>query len=245
MAGLRVAIVTGSAKGIGAAVVERLARDGLTPVVNYRTSEREALELVERVRPLAPDACAVRADVSQPVEAERLIAQTMARFGRLDVLVNGAGPWLVKDAYETSVDEWRTMLDGNLSSAFYCCKFALAPMRAQGGGCIVNFGSANAELARGAPGVTAYHVAKAGVVVLTRSLARSEGPRGIRVNCVNPGYVDTYALSDADRARMPAQIPLRRIGRPAEIAEAVAFLVSERASYINGDVLNVHGGLWV
>jgi len=241
---VRVAIVTGSAKGIGAAVVERLAQDGLTPVVNYRRSEREANELLERVRPLAPGAFAVRADVARPDEAERLIAAVMARCGRIDVLVNGAGPWLVKGAYETSIDEWRAMLDGNLSSAFYCCKFALGPMRAQGAGCIVNFGSANAELARGAPGVAAYHAAKAGVVVLTRSLARSEGPHGIRVNCVNPGYVDTYALSDADRERMPAQIPLRRVAQPGEIAEAVAFLVSERASYVNGEALNVHGGLW-
>src|SRR5512143_66929 len=244
MADSRVAIVTGSAKGIGAAVVERLARDGLTPVVNYRTSESDALALVERVRPLAPDAMAVRADVSRPQEAAMLVAQTLARFGRLDVLVNCAGPWLVKSAFETSVEEWRAMLDGNLSSAFYCAKFALEPMRAQGRGCIVNFGSANAELARGAPNVTAYHAAKAGVVVLTRSLARTEGPHGIRVNCVNPGFVDTYALSDADREHMPAQIPLRRIARPDEIAEAVAFLVSERASYISGEVLNVHGGLW-
>lgn len=241
----RVAIVTGSARGIGAAIVERLAREGMALVVNYRTSAREADALLARIQPAAPKAITLRADVSQPDQARRLIDETVRHFGQLDVLVNNAGPWLVKSAYETSVAEWQAMLDNNLSSTFYCCKFALETMRARRQGAIINFGSANAELARGAPNVTAYHVAKVGVVVLTRSLARTEGPYGIRVNCINPGYLDTYALSDDDRKRMPSVIPLRRLGQPSEIAEAVAFLVSERASYINGAVLNVHGGLWV
>lgn len=241
----KVALVTGSARGIGAAVVARLARDGYTPVVNYRTSEREAEALVAGVRADAPEAFAVRADVSRPDEAHALVQGVLDRLGQLDVLVNCAGPWVVKPAFETTPEEWQAMLDNNLSSTFYCCKYALESMRVRRRGCIVNFGSANAELARGAPNVTAYHVAKVGVVVLTRSLARTEGPFGIRVNCVNPGYVDTYALTDADRERMPAQIPLRRLAQPDEIAEAIAFLVSERASYVNGEVLNVHGGLWV
>ncbi len=240
----RVAIVTGSAKGIGAAIVERLARDQLTLVINYRTSQREAEALLAHIRSLAPDSMAVRADVSKADEARALIEQTLARFGQIDVLINNSGPWLVKSAFETSVDEWQSMLANNLSSTFYCCKFALESMRARRQGQIVNFGSANAELARGAPNVTAYHVAKVGVVVLTRSLARTEGPFGIRVNCINPGYMDTYALSDDDRQKMPASIPLRRLGQPSEVAEVVAFLVSERASYLSGAVLNVHGGLW-
>jgi 3-oxoacyl-[acyl-carrier protein] reductase len=241
----KVGLVTGSARGIGAAVVARLARDGYTPVVNYRTSEQEAEALVARVRADMPDAFSVRADVSQPDGAEALVRSVLDRLGQIDALVNCAGPWLVKPAFETTPEEWQAMIDNNLSSTFYCCKYALENMRARRHGCIVNFGSANAELARGAPNVTAYHVAKAGVVVLTRSLARTEGPFGIRVNCVNPGYVDTYALTDTDRERTPAQIPLRRLAQPDEIAEAIAFLVSERASYVNGEVLNVHGGLWV
>ena len=191
------------------------------------------------------ESIALRADVSKPDEARALMEETLAHFGRIDVLVNNAGPWLVKTPRDTSVEEWQAMLDNNLSSTFYCCKFALPAMRERQSGAIVNFGSANAELARGAPNVAAYHIAKVGVVVLTRSLARTEGPFGIRVNCVNPGYMDTYALSDDDRARMPAQIPLRRLGAPAEVADAVAFLVSPQASYVNGAVLNVHGGLWV
>src|SRR5438046_1946374 len=155
MSNSRVALVTGSATGLGAAIVERLAQDGLTAVVNYRTSRQAAEALVERVRPTAVDSIALQADVSQPAEAERLIAAVLARFGRIDVLVNNAGPWLVKPAFETTVDEWNDILANNLSSTFYCCKFALASMRAQHSGVIVNIGSANVELARGSPSVTA------------------------------------------------------------------------------------------
>jgi NAD(P)-dependent dehydrogenase (short-subunit alcohol dehydrogenase family) len=240
-----VAVVTGSASGIGAAIVERLARERMTLVINYRRSEGEALALRERILPLAPGSLAIQADVSKPAEARRLIDETLARCARIDVLVNNAGPWLVKSAYDTSVEEWQYILENNLSSAFYCSKFALAAMRARRAGQIVNIGSANVELARGAPNLTAYNVAKTGVVVLTRSLARTEGSFGIRVNCVNPGYVEQPALSDEERQRVASAVPLRRVGTAAEVAEAVAFLVSERAAYINGAVLNVHGGLWV
>jgi NAD(P)-dependent dehydrogenase (short-subunit alcohol dehydrogenase family) len=197
------------------------------------------------VRSYAPASIAVRADVGKPDEAKHLIDATLQRFGQIDVLVNNAGPWLVKSAFDTSVEEWQQQLNDNLSSVFYCCKFALPALRARRQGCIINFGSANAELARSAPNITAYHVAKVGVVVLTRSLARTEGPYNIRVNCLNPGYIDTAETSDETRQTMPATIPLRRMGTPADIAAAVAFLASDEASYINGEVLNVHGGLWV
>jgi NAD(P)-dependent dehydrogenase (short-subunit alcohol dehydrogenase family) len=241
----RVALVTGSATGLGAAIVERLAQDGLAVVVNYRTSRQAAEALVERIRPSAVDSMALQADVSQPAEAERLIGAVLARFGRIDVLVNNAGPWLVKPAFETTVDEWNDILANNLSSTFYCCKFALASMRARHSGVIINIGSANVELARGSPTVTAYNIAKTGVVVLSRSLARTEGPFGIRVNCVNPGYMDLPTLADDERERITPQVPVRRIGSASEVADAVAYLASERASYINGAVLNVTGGLWV
>jgi 3-oxoacyl-[acyl-carrier protein] reductase len=241
----RIAVVTGSARHIGAAIVERLARDGYTVVINYRVNQAAAEQTLARLHTHAPASIAVRADVGKPDEAKQLIDETLQRFGQLDVLVNNAGPWLVKSAFDTSIEEWQRQLNDNLSSAFYCCKFALPALRARRQGCIINFGAANAELARSAPNVAAYHIAKVGVVVLTRSLARTEGPFGIRVNCINPGYIDTAATSDETRRTMPTTIPLRRLGTPAEIAAAVAFLASDEASYINGEVLNVHGGLWV
>ena len=174
-----------------------------------------------------------------------MIDETLKLFGRIDVLVNNVGPFLVKSIVETEVDEWRRMLDGNLSSTFYCSKFALPTMRAQKRGQIVNLGSLNIETTRGAPTTAAYNAAKAGMVMLTKSIARSEARYGIRCNLVSPGFIETYATTDADRRELPSLVPLGRLGTAEDIAQAVAFLVSEKASYITGAVLNVHGGLWV
>jgi NAD(P)-dependent dehydrogenase (short-subunit alcohol dehydrogenase family) len=183
--------------------------------------------------------------VSTPEGAKHLIDATVAQFGRIDVLVNNVGPFLVKSLFDTEIDEWRRVLDGNLSSAFYCTKFALPPMRAQKSGRIVNLGSLNAETARGAPTTTAYNVAKSGLIVLTKSVARSEARYGIRCNIVNPGFIETYGTTDADRRELPSLVPLGSLGKPEDIAETIAFLISDAARYITGAVVNVHGGLWV
>ena len=141
------------------------------------------------------------------------------------------------------------MIDGNLSSAFFCSRAALPGMRARRSGCIINIGALNSEVS---PGMTheapAYFVAKAALMTLTRTLARTEVPHGIRVNAVGPGFIETEAYAEWDpkeAARWRDQIPLGRFGTPAEVAEVVAFLVSERASYISGAILQVHGGLWL
>ncbi len=171
--------------------------------------------------------------------------ETVRTLGRVDVLVNNVGPFLVKSLVDTEIEEWQRVLDGNLSSVFYCCKFALPTMRAQKSGNIVNIGSLNVETTRGAPTTAAYNAAKSGLVVLTKSIARSEARYGIRVNLINPGFVETYATSEADRRELPSLVPLGSLGRPEDIGQAVAFLVSDKARYITGAVLNVHGGLWV
>ncbi len=187
----------------------------------------------------------MQADVATQAGAKQLIDQTVATLGRLDILVNNTGPFLVKSVIDTDIDDWRRILDGNLSSAFYCMKYALAVMRAQKSGNIVNLGSLNVETTRGAPTTPAYNAAKTGLVVLSKSVARSEARHGVRCNLVNPGFIDTYALSDSDRRELPSLIPLGSLGTAEDIAEAVAFLVSDKARYITGAVLNVHGGLWV
>lgn len=245
MADERVAIVTGSGKGIGRGIAKRLAADGITVVVNYQKDAAAAQEALAHVQPSAPRSMSIQADVATPEGAKHLIDQTMATFGRLDVLINNAGPFLVKSVFDTEVDEWRRILDSNLSSAFYCMKFALATMRAQKSGNIVNLGSLNAETARGAPTTAAYNAAKSGLVVLTKSVARSEARYGIRCNLVNPGFIETSTMSDSDRRELPNLVPLGSLGTAEDIAEAVAFLVSDKARYITGAVLNVHGGLWV
>ncbi|MCI0478551.1 MAG: SDR family oxidoreductase, partial [Anaerolineales bacterium] len=165
--------------------------------------------------------------------------------GRIDVLVNNAGPFLVKSIFDTEIDEWRRTIDGNLSSAFYCIKYVLPSMRARKSGHIVNLGSLNAETVRGAPTTAAYNAAKAGVIVLTKSVARNEARYGIRCNVVNPGFVETYATTDADRRELPSLVPLGSLGTANDIAEMIAFLISDKARYVTGAVVNVHGGLWV
>ncbi len=245
MAGERVAIVTGSGKGIGRGIARRLAADGMTVVLNYVQDESSAKQALEQVQATAPRSMLVQADVAEPAGAKRLVDETLKALGRIDVLVNNVGPFLIKSIFETEIDEWRRVIDGNLSSVFYCVKFALPNMREHQSGNIVNIGSLNVETARGAPTTAAYNAAKTGLVVLTKSLARNEARYGIRCNIVNPGFIDTYAMSEADRREVPSLVPLGSLGTADDIAEAIAFLISDKARYITGSVLNVHGGLWV
>ncbi len=240
----RIAIITGSGKGIGRAVAQRLAQDGITVIVNYLSDAASANETLALVQPHTPGSIALQADVARPDGAQRLAAETLSAFGRIDILVNNAGPFLVKSLADTEIDEWRRILDGNLSSAFYCIKYVLPAMRTQKSGQIINLGTLNAELARGAVMTPAYNAAKSALVVLTKSVARSEAQYGIRCNIVNPGFIETYATPEKDRHEMPSRIPLGRLGKPEDIAEAIGFLISDKARYINGAVLNVHGGLW-
>lgn len=241
----QVAIVTGSNKGIGKTIAERLARQGYLVVINYHRDAAAAHDALTAVQAASPESISIQADVATPSGARQLIEQTHERFGRLDVLINNAGPFLVKPVFDTSIEEWQAVLEGNLSSAFYCIKGALALMRAQKGGHIINLGSLNAENARGAPTTTAYNVAKTGLVVLTKSVARSEARYGIRCNIVNPGFIETYATTDSDKRELPSIIPLGALGKPEDVASTVSFLLSREAQYITGAVINVHGGLWV
>lgn len=241
----RVAVVTGSGKGIGRAIAERLAREGYRVVVNYRRDAASGHETLNAVQAVSPDSIAIQADVATPNGARELIDQTHMTFGRLDVLVNNAGPFLVKPVFDTTIDEWQEMIEGNLSSAFYCIKAALPIMRTQKSGHIINLGSLNAENARGAPTTVAYNVAKTGLVVLSKSVARSEARHGIRCNIVNPGFIETYATSDADKRELPSIIPLGALGNVQDISNLIAYLLSDQASYMTGSVINVHGGLWV
>jgi 3-oxoacyl-[acyl-carrier protein] reductase len=245
----RTALVTGSTRGIGKAIAFRLVRDGFRVALNYARDRHDAARAVEEARALPSPVVALQADVSRPEECERLIQDAVRVLGRVDVLVNNVGPFLEKPLTETSDAEWRRMVDGNLGSAFFCARAVLPSMRAGRSGCIVNVSALNAEVS---PGMSheapAYFVAKTALAMMTKSMASLEGRHNIRINAVSPGFIETESYAEwdpVDQDRWRSRIPLGRFGRPDEVAEAVAFLVSERAAYISGTVLHVHGGLWI
>ena len=229
------ALVTGASKGIGRAIARELALAGATVVVGYRSGAEEAEALAQEI-----GGRAIRADVSSAEDAARLVAEA----GDLDVLVNNAG--LTRDGLlaRMSDDDWRTVLDTNLSSVFYTCRAVTRPMMRKRGGSIVNISSVVGV--HGNWGQTNYAASKAGIIGFTKSLARELGSRNIRANVVAPGYVKTQlteALPEDATDAMVQNTPLGRVAEPQEIAGAVRFLASDDASFITGEVLLVDGGL--
>jgi 3-oxoacyl-[acyl-carrier protein] reductase len=231
----KLALVTGASKGIGRAIAEELARAGAEVVVGYRSGRAEAEELAAKI-----DGRAVQADVSSPDEAQRLVEEA----GDVDVLVNNAG--LTRDGLlaRMSDDDWRTVIETNLSSVFYTCRAVTRPMMKKRRGSIVNISSIVGV--HGNWGQTNYAASKAGIIGFTKSLARELGSRNIRANVVAPGYVKTQltdVLPEQATKLMVDSTPLSRVADPHEIAGAVRFLASDDASFITGDVLLVDGGL--
>ena len=229
------ALVTGASRGIGRAIAEELARAGAEVVVGYRSGRDEAEELASSI-----GGRAVQADVSSPDDAKRLVEEA----GDLDVLVNNAG--LTRDGLLARMpdDDWRTVIETNLSSVFYTCRAVTRPMMKKRAGSIVNVSSVVGV--HGNWGQTNYAASKAGIIGFTKSLARELGSRNIRANVVAPGYVKTAltdVLPEEATAAMIQNTPLGRVAEPAEIAGAVRFLASDQASFITGEVLLVDGGL--
>ena len=231
----KTALVTGASKGIGRAIAQELASAGATVVVGYRNGKEEAEALAAEV-----GGRAVQADVSNAEEAVRLVAEA----GDLDVLVNNAG--LTRDGLIARMpdDDWRTVIETNLSSVFYTCRAVSRPMMKKRAGAIVNISSVVGL--HGNPGQTNYSASKAGIIGFTKSLARELGSRNVRANVVAPGYVKTQltdVLPEEATAAMLDNTPLGRLGDPEDVAGAVRFLCSDAASFITGEVLLVDGGL--
>ena len=239
----KVALVTGGSRGIGRAIAERLGKDGAAVAVNYASQAAEAEKLAGEIESAGGKAFAIRADVARVAEIVRLFDETIAHFGKLDVLVNNAGTMFTKPVAAVTEAEFDRIFAINVKGVFFACQQAAARMA--DGGRIINLSSSTT--ARIMPTYGAYVATKGAVEQLTRSLSGEFGPRGITVNAISPGPVDTE-LFTADKTpeqiqRFAQMSPFGRIGKPADIAEVVAFLASDAAAWVTGQNIRVNGGL--
>ncbi len=240
---MKVALITGGVRGIGRAVALALAEHGWSVVASYRTSEKEAKALEAEIQAKGGHASTIQADVSDPEAARNLVQQVESEHGRIDALINCAGPYRRIHILEETVEEWHSTFASNLHAVFYLSRAVAPGMKERKWGRIVNFGLANADQHVGQPYITAHYIAKAGVLVLTRSLAKALAPHGITVNAISPGFIDTGSVPLSDMATMVKNIPAGYVGTPQDAASVVCFLVSEEARYVNG--ANIHlSGAW-
>jgi 3-oxoacyl-[acyl-carrier protein] reductase len=240
----RVVLVTGSSRGIGAEVAVKVAVEGARVAVHYRTSPEGATRTAARVREAGSEAAVFETDLRDGAAAEALVAQVIERFGRIDGLVNNAGRTLVGPFLDITAEDWDDVVRTDLTAAFHTCRAAIPSMVAQGSGSIVNLASRLGQM--GIPETAAYSAAKAGLIGLTRALATEFGPRGVRVNAVAPAVTVTDMTTDLvdseEGRRRLRSMPLGRFGRSDEVADAVVFLLSDRAALFLGQTLNPNGG---
>jgi 3-oxoacyl-[acyl-carrier protein] reductase len=241
----QVALVTGATRGIGRAIALELARQGAT-VIGTATSEAGAQSIGEALGAQGFAGRGVVLDVNDGAAVEALVEATVKEFGALSVLVNNAGITQDQLAMRMKDEEWDAVIDTNLKAVFRLSRAVLRPMMKARGGRIINITSVVGSA--GNPGQVNYAAAKAGVAGMTRALAREIGSRGVTVNCIAPGFIDTdmtKVLPEAQQAALKAQIPLGRLGSPEDIAHAVAFIASPFAGYITGATLHVNGGMFM
>ena len=241
---VRTALVTGGSRGIGRAICLELAKAGCNVAVNYAGSAAAAEETAAQCRALGVRAEAFQADVSSAAACAALVEQVLAAFGRIDVLVNNAGVTRDNLLLRMSEEDYDRVLDTNLKGAVFCCKAVARPMMRQRYGRIVNLSSVVGL--RGNAGQTNYSASKAGLIGLTKSLAKELASRNVTVNAVAPGFIATdmtAALPEAVRTEMCKTIPEGRAGQPEDVANAVAFFAAEQSSYLTGQVLCVDGGM--
>jgi 3-oxoacyl-[acyl-carrier protein] reductase len=242
----KVVLVTGGSRGIGRACAEAFGQRGATVVLSYAGNEAAAAEAVKSVEAAGGKAKAVRFDVADPKACAEAVDSVVKEHGRLDVLVNNAGVAIDGLVMRIKDEDWDKQLATNLKGAFALIRAASRPMMKQRSGAIVNLTSVVGEM--GNAGQAAYASSKAGLIGLTKSVARELASRNIRVNAVSPGFIDTDMTSKIPpetRAKMVEVVPLARLGAAREVAQAVAFLASDAASYITGEVLKVNGGMYM
>jgi 3-oxoacyl-[acyl-carrier protein] reductase len=238
----RVALITGGAKGIGRAVALDLAGQGWNVAICYRTSAKEAAEVTDAVAKKGPKALAIQCDVSNPKAAAAMVERVEKEWGRVDALINSAGPYHRVDLMKETVEGWRSMFDNNLHPVFYLSQAVIPGMTERKWGRIVCFSMANADQLIAQPNLTAHYIAKVGLLVLTRSLARVVAPHGITVNAISPGFIDSGSAPKEELAAMAKRIPAGYIGSVDDAVSVVRFLLSDEARYVNGTNIHLSGG---
>lgn len=239
----KVALITGGARGIGRAVALDLAEQGWSVAICYRTSAKEGAGVSDAVQKKGSKALALQCDVSDPKEAQQMVKRVEGEWGRIDALINCAGPYHRVNLLDESIEGWHSMFDNNLHPVFYLSQAVTPGMTQRKWGRIICFSMANADQLIAQPQLTAHYIAKVGLLVLARSLARLLAPHGITVNAISPGFVDSGSAPKEELAAMVKRIPAGYVGTLDDAVSVVRFLLSEEAHYINGT--NIHlSGAW-
>ena len=241
----KVALVTGAAQGIGKAIALLLARNGADVVVSDINLDK-AQETANEIQGIGRRSVAIKVNVADLKDVERMVKAIVEQFGRIDILVNNAGITRDRLILRMTEEDWDAVLDVNLKGTFNCTKAVIRHMSKQKGGKIVSIASVTGEM--GNPGQANYAASKAGVIGFTKTIAREFAGRGINVNAIAPGYIQTPmtdAVPEKAKEELKRMIPMERLGKPEDVAQAVLFLVSENSSYITGQVLNVNGGIYM
>ncbi len=238
----RVALITGGARGIGRALALSLAEQGWAVAICYRTSHQAAQEVMAALGDCGSPRMAVQCDVSRPKAAARLVTKVEKEWGRLDALINCAGPYHRVSLLDETVEGWLEMFDNNLHPIFYLAKAASPGMKQRAWGRIINFAMATADQLTAQPSITAHYIAKSGVLVLTRTLARLLASSAITVNAISPGFIRSGSAPESELAAMVKNIPAGYAGEVSDIVAIVNFLLSDHARYVNGANIHSSGG---
>jgi 3-oxoacyl-[acyl-carrier protein] reductase len=237
----RVALIAGGVRGIGRALCTTLAEKGWIVAAGYRKSETEALSLESELQSNGHRILVVRADVSDPVAAESVVRRVEDVYGRIDALINCIGSYRRISLMEESIEGWHAMFDHNLHPVFYLSRAAAPGMIERKWGRIINFSLVNADRLAGQPFITAHYIAKTGILVLTRSLAKILAPHGITANSISPGFIETGSISREELSQSFHSIPAGYMGSPQDAVGAVSYLLSDDARYVNGTNIHVSG----